>query len=349
MILKSIRLYNFRNLDKKTFYFNPFLTLVIGKNSVGKTNLLEAIYLVSKGKGFREEKEEELVRQDRSSCHVEAEFSQKEEKVAFRVDILKNDQTSKSFLVDGIKKRASGFINLSHPIVLFTPGLIYIIDGELQRRRDFFDNTISFWDIEYKKRLINYLGALRRRNKVIESERDKDKLKERLFFWDDYLIKQVECIVEKREELVDFFNQNKKIDDIFFQLKYRKNEISKKTLDQTFKKQFILKRTLVGPQRDVYQIFTKEKKEEDFKDVHRFGARSKQRLALFWLVLNEINYYQRKLKRRPLVLLDDIFSELDLVNRGLVLNLIKKYQTVVTTTDRSILDLIERPHMIITL
>lgn len=351
MILKKISVTNFRNFNDSVFYFNPFLTIIIGKNSVGKTNLLEAIYFSLKGRGFREEKEEELISYDKIRAEVQTELVEKEEKIQLKTTIEKNEPpvsgVKKNYFIDKLRKQFYQYVLQALSVVIFSPSFIYVVEGEPKDRRNYFDTIISSFDIEYKKRLINYESALRKRNKILELEKNIEKLKEELGFWDDYLMEQADYIAKKRQELTDFINKHKQLDSKSFFIDYFKNELSRETLDKTFKKQLLLKKTLVGPQRDdfIINIGTPS----GFKNIHKFGSRSEQRLALFWLVLNEINLYQEILKKRPLVLLDDIFSELDITNKALVLKLIKKYQTIITTTQQDILNLIDMPHTIINL
>jgi len=320
----------------------------MGKNSVGKTNLLEGVYFSLKGRGFREKKEEELIGYDEIKTYVQAELLEEKEKKQFKITIEKNDGgVVRNYFINKIRKKNHQYLLESLPVVIFSPSFIYVIEGEPAERRSYFDIILVVFDIEYRARLINYESALRKRNKILEFAKNIEKLKEELRFWDGYLIEQASYITKKRQELADFFNQYKKLDNKSFRLDYLKNELSKENLDRTFKKQLILKKTLVGPQRDDFVINILSS--GDFKNIHKFGSRSEQRLALFWLVLNEINLYQEKLNKRPLLLLDDIFSELDITNKALVLKLIRKYQTIITTTQSDILNLIDMPHTIINL
>lgn len=336
---------NFRNFTKSVFYFNPFLTVVIGKNSVGKTNLLEAVYFSSKGQGFREEREEELISYNQSNAAVEAVIAEEGENTLLKIHLQKNKTILKKFFVNKVKKKSYQYLNQTFPAVIFSPGLMTVIEGEPAERRRYFDNLIGVFDFEYKKRLINFKKGLQRRNKILEIEKEVEKLKQELVFWDDYLIKQANYLVERRQEVVDFLNQHPKLDSKIFTIKYIRSELSPESLDKTFERQLIIKKTLVGPQRDDFEIFIDTRSGE--KNIHRFGSRSEQRLALFWLVLNEVGLYNVKIKKRPVLLLDDIFSELDEVNRKLIFKLIKKQQTIVTTTQSEILNFIDIPHTII--
>lgn len=348
MILKKIEVFHFRNFVKSTFNFDRFLTVIIGKNSVGKTNLLESIYFVLKGRGFREEKQVELIKSQSLSAEVRGEFIEDNEKNIYRIILKEEENSEKSFFINKLKKGMGEYLKNVTPVATFSPSFIYVIDGTPGERRSYFDVIISSYDFEYKKRLVNYENGLRKRNKVLEIYKDMIKLKEELFFWDEYLIKEAYYLNEKRQEFCDFLNKHKKIDNKVFSLNYLPNKINHDSLAKTFQHQLYVRKTLVGPQRDIFEIYLA--KESKDINVHKYGSRSEERLALFWIVINEINLYADKLKKRPIVLLDDIFSELDIDNKTLVLKLIKKYQAVVTTTEKEVLSLIDDiPHTIINL
>lgn len=347
MILKSITLSNFRNFIKSTFYFNPFLTLVFGKNSVGKTNLLEGIYFVCRGVGIKEDKQEELLTMGKDSTEVRAVFGTADEKIETRIISKKTAVIEKTYQVNKIKKQRSDYTNYTPPIVIFAPQLINVIEGSPGLRRGFFDTILTMIDIEYKKRLTNYENGLRRRNKVLEQKKDIAQLKEELLFWDTYLIEQADYITQKRQEIVNYINDRPSVKSHTFRSQYDKNILSQQTLQDSFEKQLRYRTTPVGPQRDDYVI--EKKKGDGFIDVAKFGSRSEERMAIFWLVLCELALYEEKLKRKPLLLLDDVFSELDLVNKAVIFETIKKYQTILTTTEREVIELVSSPHVVIKL
>ena len=348
MLLKSISLTNFRNFASDTFYFNPFLTVIVGNNAVGKTNLIEAIYFLLHGSGFRESKKDELFMTNKTHLNTEAEFTQEDEKNIYRIVFEKRDNAIFSALaINKTKKRLYDYINLCPNAVIFSPFLIYTIDGQPADRRELIDKILSKLDIEYKKHLNNYETALKKRNKLLEYEKNLEKLKDALTFWDGYLITEAKYIQVKREALAKFFNENSQLDNKKFNIEYLPNIISHETLTDTFEKQLYVKKTLVGPQRDDFQIYLMKDKQK--LNVHHFGSRSEQRLALFWWIINQIKLIEQTKKEKPILLLDDIFSELDLHNKALILKLITQYQTVVTTTESHLEDIIEFPHTIIKL
>ena len=341
MWLKKINLFNFRNFYEKSFNFNPFITIILGENAKGKTNLLEAIYCLSKGKGFREKEESELITFDKNQAKIEGIFEEKDQPFVYQVLIEKTDKgVSKKYFIDKTKKNWRQFVYLSPKIVLFSPYDLKIIDGPPEERRNYFDRFLAEEDAEYRKKLINYSNALKKRNKLLENftEEKKESFLEELAFWNKFLIKESFYLIEKRKKYCDFLNKHSLLEEKRFFIKYQSNIIDDKHLKSVFEEEVRQKKTLVGPQRDNFLIFIRNEKE---KNIHLFGSRSEQRLALFWLKINEIKYFEENFKIRPILLLDDLFSELDLKNRQLILRLIKNYQTILTTTEKETFYLVE--------
>lgn len=348
MLLKQLTLRYFRNFDNAGFYFNPFLTIIIGENAKGKTNLIEAIHFLILGTGFRESREAELILLGQDKCYVEGKFTAENQTYQFEVKLNQHEKgVEKIFFVNKTKKSANFYHDEIIKTVLFSPAQIEILTGAPDRRRKHFDVILSICDLEYKKRLINYENALRKRNRILEFHRDEERLKEELLFWNQYLQEQAMYITKTREIYTQYLNGNKKIDDREFAVEYLKNELTQKKLEEKFEEEKRFRRTLIGPQKDDFAFF--ERNGESGKNLQHFGSRSEQRLGIFWLKLGEIRYFEKVFKKKPILLLDDIFSELDFHNKKLILNLIKDYQTVVTTTEIELLDLSDMPKSIIKL
>jgi len=326
-----------RNFGQASFKLDPLLTIVIGDNAQGKTNLLESIYCLAYGVGFRESREEELIKIKEKETLIEGNFSSDEGKKNLLILLRESHgQIEKKFFINKTKKAFSSFQQETIKAILFSPGQIEIITGSPDERREYFNKLISSYDLEYRKKNIFYETALRKRNKILEVHHDEEKLKEELAFWDNYLEEQAVYIIKKRQEYVDFLNKNQKIDSQEFHINYEKNPLTKKRLADYFYQEKKYRKTIIGPQKDDFIIF--EKGNFD-KDLHHFGSRSEQRLGIFWLKFNEIKYYLEKFKKKPIILLDDIFSELDLKNKKLILRLMKNYQTIVTTAEPELLSL----------
>ena len=348
MILKRVKLHNFRNFKDKDFLFNPFFNLIIGENSKGKTNILESIFFLINGFGFRESKEVELINFEYdNNAWVEGIFSSENTQNKFKI-LLKSDNgfVKKTFLIENSKSRYSNYFFDQTRAVLFTPQQIDIITGAPDKRRAYIDKIISLYDFEYKKRLNNYENALRKRNKILERSKFIQNIDDEISFWNSFLIEQAKYISQKREEYTIFLNKNNKIDSKEFQIEYLKNEFSKEKLNKYKDLELRIKRTYIGPQKDDFKIFIRNKIS---KDVQKFGSRSEQRLSILWLKMNEILFYEKNQNKKPILLFDDVFSEFDYKNKKLVINLFKKYQTIATTTDIEILQLAEIPKSIIKL
>jgi len=333
-MIKKLFLENFRNFEKQSFDFSPYLTIIVGKNSQGKTNLLEGIYFIVNGVGFREVFEEELLLFGKKETMIEAIMIENNEPFSYQIKAsLFNDRIEKKFFINKTEKKKSQYLNILTKTVLFSPEQINIVIGSPSLRRNYFNKTISIFDLEYKNKINNYNVALRKRNKILESRLLIEKLKEELAFWNDYLIKQGEYLTEKRQSYIDFLNQNREVDSKSFSIEYLKNQITKERLEENFNQEVRLRKTIIGPQKDDFQISISG------ENIHHFGSRSEQRLSIFWLKLNEIRYFESQYQKKPIILLDDIFSELDRDNQKIIVNLVKEYQTIVTTTELRLVNL----------
>ncbi len=341
MILKSISFHNFRNFKNRNFDIDSNLTAIFGDNAKGKTNLLEGIYFILHGEGFRESKEEQLIIFDQVNGSVEAKLLEKKtkNKNSLRIDLSKNEfGLTKTYFLEKTKKGRHSYLKNLLPVVLFSPDQIEIVDRTMSYRREYFDKFLSGIDPEYKKRLTNYSQAVRKRNKILESGFNSPDLDAELDFWNKYLIDQSIYLISKRTEYIKYLNSNKNIDSKDFLIEYKKSQLSIERFSEYLPKELLVRKTLIGPHRDEYHIYLVNKLTN--KDIHMYGSRSEQRLGLFWLKINELKYLEDFFKKKPILLLDDIFSELDKTNQKLIFNLIKDYQTVITSTENELVKLI---------
>jgi len=346
MILLKIGLKDFRNRKKDNFTFHPQLTVIMGENARGKTNLLESIHLMTQGVGFRESKEEELIMWNRDETLVDCEFLDVDNSLFFQVYLTRlPSRTSKEYYVNKTKKSHKSYLENQTRSVLFEPGHIEIVTGSPDKRRQYINSILSSLDPLYKKHLHNYEQALRKRNKILEHHTNDRTLLDDLSFWDTYLEEQASYLTEARHKYVEYLNKNQEVKAKKFQIRYVKNILTAKLLNEKLSLEKIIRRTTIGPQKDDFEIsMMKDKTKEN---VHLYGSRSEKRLAVFWLKLNEIKYIKDILHKNPILLLDDVTSELDQVNKHLVFSLIKEYQSVVTTTEGEIEDFLDSSHLVI--
>lgn len=338
MILQTIVMQHFRLFEQVQYTFHSGLTIIIGENTRGKTSILEGVYTIIFGEGFRETKEEELITWDKERCNLAAAFTtDSNDRFEFQIMLRRmGEKVEKAYFVDKTKKTHYNYLQFQTRAVLFTPDNIEIITGSPSGRRQYFDKILSAVDIEYKKKLSNYENALRRRNKVLETYRNEDALVEELTFWDDYLEQQAVYITAKREEYVSYLNRHPELDTKRFTINYLKNELNKERLKEKFDLEKRMRKTSIGPQKDDYEIHIVG---DVSKNVALYGSRSEQRLAMFWLKLNEITAIEELTGKKPILLLDDVFSELDSQNKKRVMGLIHQYQTILTTTEEELVGL----------
>lgn len=330
MLLKEIELQNFRNYSRHKFDFTSNLNLIIGPNAIGKTNLLEAIFLLASRKSFRAKKEEEMVRKDQEIARVKAKIIEKNEEKSLEIILTRGEingvrVAKKKYLVNGLGKRMTDFLE-NFRVVYFGPqDLEIIIDGP-SVRRDWLDLVLEQADHFYRRSSLSYRKGLRQRNKLLEQIRGEGKSRNTLFFWDKLLIENGNVITRKREEFINFLNEQPERFGRLF-LEYDKSLISAQRLEKYAHEEIASATTLIGPHRDDFFVTV------DNRNLHLYGSRGEQRTAVFGLKLGELEFLSSKINERPLLLLDDIFSELDHERRSHLLEVIPQQQTIMTTAD----------------
>lgn len=337
MFIKHLSLQNFRSYQKKEFNFDRGTSLIVGLNTSGKTNLLEAIYLLATGKSFRAGLESEMIAYDedlsRVTGNVMGETETKLTIILTRGQLNGERVSKKKFLVNDISRRMSDFVgNLK--AVYFGPTDLDLVGGSPSQRRHYLDSVLSQADSEYARMSLSYEKALRQRNKLLERIKEETANRSQLIYWDHLLVKNGSFMTERREEFIHFIN-NLPQEKGDFELLYNKSLISPSRLAQYAEEEIAACVTLVGPHRDDF-VFIKGKKEG--VNLSAFGSRGEQRLGVFWLKLGELEYIAQKAGLRPILLLDDIFSELDFPHREEVLKLVPKQQTMITTTDSKLIN-----------
>ncbi len=334
MYLKNLKLTNFRSYEKFEIEFNPKSTVIIGRNTFGKTNLLESIYLLSTGKSFRAEKDIQMIRFGEDLARITGELKDINLEVVLSNGLVSSKNGFlKKLLVNGISKRRVDFAaNLS--AVLFSPEDLDIIVDSPSLRRRFLDDVLEQVDRNYRLSLISFTKALRQRNALLERAREEGARNERQFeYWDNILIESGNKITEKRQNFIEFVNKEER--EIFdFVMYYDKSVISKQRLLQYKEAELASGLTLVGPHRDDFSLSMFDDKKRTMHDIKLFGSRGQQRLAILQLKLLELLYIEKNLGFRPVLLLDDIFSELDEEHINLVLEIITKQETIITTTHK---------------
>jgi len=314
-MIKAVKLSDFRNFRRKSFEFSNSITVVVGPNASGKTNILESLFLLSTGKSFKANVEAEMINYGKDLAKVKGD--------GLEAMITKGDNgwPRKRLLVNGVPKRLIDFAGIFR-VVLFGPWDLDLVTESPSLRRKFLDTVLSQVDREYRRASLSYDKGLRQRNRLLLRIREEGLSRSQLLFWNQLLIKAGNYISEKRREFIDYVNKQGKTT-----LDYDPSAISEGRLEQYKDEEVAAATTLVGPHRDDFVFF------DGKRDLSKYGSRGEQRMAVLWLKLAELSFIEVKSGERPTLLLDDIFSELDHQHRDVVMEIAGKQQTVITTAD----------------
>jgi len=329
MDLLKISLKNFRNHTDCSFDL-AHTTIIVGKNTAGKTNIIEGVYFLSQGKSFRSGKDIDAIQEDKEFARIEGIGSEENIKTNLSIQLIKKDHFSKRFFVNGIAKRQHDFS--SHlTTTLFEPSDLEALTSSPSKRRAYIDSILSQTDKKYRLAHSTYEKALRHRNKMLHliKEGKKFATPEEFDYWNNLLIINGQYITQQREEYLQYLNDSPKT-TFSFSVTYDKSVMSQERLDSYFDVEQKVGVTLVGPQRDDFLFFFENTK----KLIAEFGSRGEQRLTILQMKLLEIEYINQINQTLPILLLDDIFSELDSKNIEKIIPLIFQCQTIITTTHR---------------
>ncbi|MBE5872934.1 MAG: DNA replication/repair protein RecF [Lachnospiraceae bacterium] len=334
MIIKSIELADYRNYDSLTMEFCEGTNILYGDNAQGKTNILEAIYVASTTKSHKGSKDKDIVNFDKEEAHIRTYIEK--EGVNTRIDMHLRKSKSKGIAIDGQKiKKAADLLGLCN-VVFFSPEDLGIIKNGPSERRRFVDMELCQLDNFYLYNLNNYNKIINQRNKLLKDMFMNPQLKETLNIWDMQLVSYGSKIIERRKLFVEQLNEI--IYDIHKKLSGGKEELTIKyepdvnidEFEQKLKysqdRDIKTKMTSVGPHRDDFCFLVGD------TDIRKFGSQGQQRTAALSLKLSEIELVKKITKDTPILLLDDVLSELDSNRQNYLLNSIGDIQTIITCT-----------------
>jgi DNA replication and repair protein RecF len=335
VFLKKLSLAGFRNYrDNRGFSFSDNINLILGPNTSGKTNLLEAVYLLSTGDSFRAEKVSQMINHQDIVAHLEAVVVDDDQEIKLASVISRGEINGqrvplRKFSVNGVSRQQRNFAG-SLLTVLFSPQNLDIVTDSPSFRRQFLNEVLIQVDREYYRAYLSYQKGVRSRNRVLEQIRNRQSSEKALFFWDRLLLENGQLIIKKREELVGFINQQESLAG--YRLVYYPSVISPRKLAQRRQDEIAAAKTLFGPHRDDFSVFGNS------HNLAIFGSRGEQRLSVLWLKLGQLKFLEQATGKRPVLLLDDIFSELDEEHKKLVVASFIDHQTLVTSAEKVILD-----------
>lgn len=346
--LNQLQLQAFRSHANFNLSFSPSVTLLVGSNGSGKSSVVEAVNLLSTGQSFRAGKIEEMIAFDQELARVLGKLKgdgDDQLEIILTRGLLQGKKVQKKYFeLNGARRRARDVRDLFYTVV-FRPEDLRLVEGSPSRRRSFLDEVLSPLSLDYAHSLSTYEKTLVRRNKLLQAVREREQAVTTLQFWNLSLIKHGRVLQTLRKEFLQFCLS---VDfPIKLWVEYQPSLIDEERLEQYQDREIAAGHTLIGPHKDDYVIEgdvqdMKRGSKNDFYNVANFGSRGQQRLAVLWLKTCQLYYIQSKTQVRPMLLLDDILSELDTDAREFALSLMNVGQSLITTASLGIAERIQR-------
>lgn len=338
MIFTDLRVQHYRSYQDSSFDLGPGVNIVVGPNAAGKTNLLEALMVAAVGKSYRA-RDPMLIEDDQDWARVDVHTSKNIARTV-KLQLDEVGRLQKTFEIDDkIYKRLP--TNLKQPTVLFEPNNLNLLHNEPVHRREYVDDLIEQFTPGYNKLRSDYRRVVAQRNSLLKQGRGASS---QLFAWNLRLSELASQIVAARSKLIESINQN--IADIYNTIANHKNEVSLayqssinldnyassllKKLESSLALDMARGFTGSGPHREDIVVYFGD------RSAAECASRGETRTLMLALKIIELQLLEKESGTRPLLLLDDVFSELDGSRRKALTNFLKNYQTIITTTDADI-------------
>lgn len=356
-MLRALWLQHFRSYANRSFVFSPGITLLVGENAQGKTNVLEAVSMLALGTSFRAQKIEEMVRWGQELGRIkgvavagegwkQSDDNEGEDVVDHPVELevlvttgmVQGKRVQKrKLLVDGAGRRRKDFAG-NFSCVVFRPEDLSLVDGSPSLRRRYLDGVLGLTSREYVGALDAYEKALVHRNRLLDDLREGTTTRQAFFYWDQLLIKHGQILSKHRQHFMQFLADFLPL-PMRFEVRYDDSEISEERLHQYAVQEVGAGHTLVGPHKDDFRVFSGSVLQAgNPRDLATYGSRGEQRMAALWLKSAELAYLKAHGPVKPTLLLDDVFSELDHAHQDMVVELAGQQQTFITSTPVTVPD-----------
>ena len=334
MVIESIKLENFRNYETLELTLDPGTNIFYGENAQGKTNILESVYLCGTTKSHKGSKDREMIRFDQEEAHIRMKLDR--DGSSYSIDMHLKKNRPKGIAINGVPIRKAGeLLGLGNFVFFSLEDLNIIKNGPAERRR-FVDLELCQLNKLYVYNLVQYNKTVIQRNKLLKDMDYNTSLKDTLPMWDEQLLKYGAELIIMRSEFIKELNPL--IAGIHaglsggketLSIAYEPNVTAENFREQLAKNQFQeikQRQTLTGPHRDDLNFIV------NGTDIRRFGSQGQQRTAALSLKLAEIELVKKIVKDYPVLLLDDVLSELDSKRQEHLLSEITHIQTLITCT-----------------
>ncbi|MBU0578381.1 AAA family ATPase [Patescibacteria group bacterium] len=353
MQLNQLSLAHFRNYNTKTIKFKQPTTILVGPNAAGKTSIIEAIHLLASGDSFRATKIEQMIEFEAQLARIKGKVQTNggtsggtsegtnDDEIDLEVILTRGEVQGKRvqkriFSINDTRRAKRKFVGQLLTVV-FRPEDMRLIEGSKRRRRDFMDVPLSLINREYLRAINTYNKALLRRNRLLTQIREGEMSRSALTFWTLTVLKHGQIIQEKRQQFLEFF---KSVDfPVPFSVEYDASFMTQERMEKYADREIVAGHTLIGPHKDdliIKLAVETEASGEERRDIALYGSRGQQRMGVLWLKTCELAFLEHETQEKPVLLLDDVLSELDDNHQQLVLNLLDGNQTIITTASLEI-------------
>jgi DNA replication and repair protein RecF len=336
MRIISLHVENFRNISQADLALDPGLNAIIGPNGTGKTSLLEAISLLSYAKSFRTSNVSSMVKHDEVASRINALIERDASQSKLTATVTANGKAGRLFTVDGAPLPLIRFIGTLSTI-LFTPDHLDIVTAEPKMRRDFIDGILARSSAQLLGNIVQLQRILRQRNQLLLRIRSGDAQQNELLSWDVPMAENSINIIKARGEMIAKINdllpvlsKDLSLERLDLNIMYSPTCAADKDvfmglLRDAYSKDIMLGKTSIGPHREAITIL------DDNKELALFGSRGEQRTAVLALKLAELDIVKEMKNDSPVLLLDDVLSELDYDHQKALLEAAKTSQTILTS------------------
>jgi DNA replication and repair protein RecF len=334
MYISSLELADFRNIVSLHMEFSQGTNILYGENAQGKTNILESLYMISTTKSHRGVRDRDMIRFGMEESHIRSLIMKGG--IDYRVDMHLRKNKSKGIAINGQRiRKASELIGLLH-IVFFSPEDLGIVKNGPAERRRFMDMELCQLDASYLHNLNQYNKTVENRNRLLRDMYQFPDLQDTLSIWDDQLINYGRQIIESRRGFISDLNEivgdihsklsgNREHLTILYEPNTEADEFEEK-LRRSRERDIHMKSTSVGPHRDDFSFMDRD------TDLRRYGSQGQQRTCTLSLKLSEIDLVKKVIGHRPVLMMDDVLSELDSGRQNYLLSTIGGIQTFITCT-----------------
>lgn len=344
LYIKRINLTNFRNYETLDIELGKGVNIFYGQNAQGKTNIIESIYVASTGKSHRTSKDSELIKWNKDDSRIKIEFQKEADEKSVELYINKN--IKKQVKLNGVRLSKIGELIGNLNTVIFSPDHMKVIkEGPVERRR-FMDIILSQVNPGYYYNLVQYLKVLEQRNNLLDESRGNEGILKTLSIWNEQLadfgariIRTRLKFIEKMQAMAAETHERISNGRESLKLSYKSSIDCKEASLEDIKSHFLseLDKTLTidirraathkGPHRDDILFFI------NGNEVKTYSSQGQQRTTLLSLKISELKYIYEETDELPVLLLDDVFSELDNERQKYLVDFIKDIQTIITCTD----------------